>query len=149
MFQVLLIFLEVANSAQGDLDNVYSDRFPTLNDEPQLPFIGGCVKESMRWMPTDILGVPYVVIRDDEYIDYTFPKSAGIMWSGWAIHQDSDGHNNPCRIDPARYAGDRKTATEGASNGDPSKRESFYFWRGSARELMHNSLNASMYAMVK
>jgi cytochrome P450 len=52
---------------------------PTLDDMPNLPYIRTTVKESLRWMPTDILGVPHAVIREDEYMGYTIPKGAGVM----------------------------------------------------------------------
>lgn len=77
--QAMVLFPEVAKAAQEELDRVCGDRLPTLEDMPDLPYIHGCVKESMRWMPTDILGVPHAVIRDDEYMGYTIPKGAGVI----------------------------------------------------------------------
>lgn len=81
--QALLIFPEVVKAAQAELDRVCGDRLPDLNDLPELPYIRGCMKESMRWMPTGILGVPHAVTRDDEYMGYKIPKGAAVMWNVW------------------------------------------------------------------
>ncbi|KAF3003711.1 hypothetical protein E8E13_009112 [Curvularia kusanoi] len=128
--QAMVLFPDVVKAAQEELDRVCGDRFPTLEDEPNLPYIRGCVKESMRWMPTDILGVPHAVIRDDEYMGYTIPKGAGVMWNVWAVHMDPKRHPDPRRFDPARYINDTQTAAEAANNPDASKRDHFVFGAG-------------------
>ncbi|KAH7397323.1 cytochrome P450 [Pyrenochaeta sp. MPI-SDFR-AT-0127] len=128
--QAMVLFPEIARAAQEELDRVCGDRFPTLDDEPHLPYIRACVKESMRWMPTDILGIPHAVIRDDEYMGYTIPKGAGVMWNVWTIHMDPKRHPDPRRFDPARYVNDNQTAAEAANNADPGKRDHFVFGAG-------------------
>ena len=126
----MVLFPDVVKIAQEELDRVCGARLPTLDDEPNLPYIRGCVKESMRWMPTAILGVPHAVIKDDEYMGYKIPKGAGIMWNVWGIHMDPKRHPDPRRFDPARYIDDRQTAAEAANNPDPSKRDQFVFGAG-------------------
>ncbi|KAF9694650.1 hypothetical protein EKO04_007644 [Ascochyta lentis] len=128
--QALLIFPEVVKIAQEELDRVCGNRFPTLEDESNLPYVRGCVKESMRWMPTDILGVPHAVIRDDEYMGYKIPRGAGVIWNVWAVHMDPKRHPDPRRFDPARYVHDCQTAAESANNPDASKRDHFVFGAG-------------------
>ncbi|OSS45047.1 hypothetical protein B5807_09229 [Epicoccum nigrum] len=128
--QAMVLFPDVVKAAQEELDRVCGDRFPTLEDEPNLPYIRGCVKESMRWMPTDILGVPHAVTRDDEYLGYKIPKGAGVMWNVWAVHMDPKRHPEPRRFDPARYINDTQTAAEAANNPDASKRDHFVFGAG-------------------
>lgn len=80
----LLVFPEVVTAAQAEIDRVCgAERLPDLNDLPDLPYVRGCMKESMRWMPTDPLGVPHAVVRDDEYMGYKIPEGAGVMWNVW------------------------------------------------------------------
>jgi len=81
-------------------------------------------------MPTDILGVPHAVTRDDEYMGYKIPEGAGVMWNVWAIHMDPNRHPNPRDFDPSRYAEDFQTASEAASNPDATKRDQFVFGAG-------------------
>lgn len=83
--QAMVVFPEVQKKAQMEIDRVCGDRLPTMEDEPKLQYIRGCVKESMRWMPTDILGVPHAVIRDDEYLGHKIPKGAGVVWNVWYV----------------------------------------------------------------
>lgn len=85
--QAMLLHPAVQRKAQEELDRVCGDRLPTVEDAPNLPYIRGCVKESMRWMPTDILGVPHAVIQDDEYRGYKIPKGASVMWNVWSVLQ--------------------------------------------------------------
>ncbi|KAJ3545430.1 hypothetical protein NM208_g2508 [Fusarium decemcellulare] len=128
--QAMVVFPEVQKRAQEEIDRVCGDHLPTMEDEPQLQYIRGCVKESMRWMPTDLLGVPHAVTRDDEYMGYKIPKGASVVWNVWAIHMDENRHPNPRVFDPSRYADDLQTAGEAASNPDPSKRDQFVFGAG-------------------
>ena len=126
----MILFPTVAAAAREELDLICGARLPTLSDLPKLPYIRGCVKESMRWMPTAILGVPHAVIRDDEYMGYKIPKGAGVLWNVWAIHNDPARHPDPRRFDPQRYYEDGQTAAEAANNADASKRDHFLFGAG-------------------
>jgi cytochrome P450 len=126
----MVLFPEVAKTARSELDRICGARLPTLDDAPNLPYIRGCVKESMRWMPTGILGVPHAVIRDDEYMGYKIPRGAGVMWNVWTIHNDPRRHPDPRRFDPHRYSHDHQTAAEAASNPDAAKRDHFLFGAG-------------------
>ncbi|RYP31688.1 hypothetical protein DL767_005601 [Monosporascus sp. MG133] len=128
--QALLCFPEVVKLAQAELDSVCGDRLPDLNDLPNLPYIRGCMKESLRWMPTVPLGVNHAVIRDDEYMGYKIPKGAGVMWNVWAIGHDPKRHPDPQRFDPARWAHDSQTSAEAANNPDATKRDHFVFGAG-------------------
>ncbi|KAJ8128204.1 hypothetical protein O1611_g5430 [Lasiodiplodia mahajangana] len=128
--QALLIFPEVSKLAQAELDRVCGDRLPDLNDLPDLPYIRGCMKESLRWMPTAVLGIPHATTRDDEYLGYHIPKGASVMLNVWAIHNDPSRHPDPRRFDPSRWAHDGQTSAEAAINRDVSKRDQFVFGAG-------------------
>ena len=82
-FQAMLLFPQVAKKAQEELDRVCGDRIPDLNDVPDLPYIRGCMKESLRWMPAAVLGVPHCVIQDDSYMGYHIPKGATVIFNVW------------------------------------------------------------------
>ncbi|KAI1271690.1 cytochrome P450 [Xylaria sp. FL0933] len=128
--QALLIFPEVSTLGQAEIDRVCGDRMPDLNDLPDLPYIRGCIKESMRWMPTAILGIPHATTRDDEYSGYHIPKGAGVVLNVWAIHNDPSRHPDPRRFDPSRWLHDSQTSAEAANNRDASKRDQFVFGAG-------------------
>lgn len=128
--QGLLCFPSVVPLAQAELDRVCGDRLPDLNDLPELPYIRGVMKESFRWMPTGILGVPHAVIRDDEYLGYTIPAGAEVMYNVWAIAHDADRHPDPERFDPSRWLHDSQTSAEAANCQDAAKRDHFLFGAG-------------------
>jgi cytochrome P450 len=81
--RAMLCFPEVAKTAQAELDRVCGDRLPDLEDLPNMPYIRGCIKESLRTMPAVILGIPHAVIKDDEYRGYHIPKGATILCNVW------------------------------------------------------------------
>ncbi|KAK9421440.1 putative Cytochrome P450 [Seiridium unicorne] len=128
--QALLIFPEVVEAGQAEIDRVCGERMPDLNDLPDLPYIRGCMKESLRWMPTVIIGVPHAVTQDDKYMEYKIPKGAGVMWNVWNVANDPKRHPNPRKFDPTRWANDHQTSAEAASNSDPTKRDHFVFGAG-------------------
>ncbi|KAJ4289855.1 hypothetical protein N0V90_011187 [Kalmusia sp. IMI 367209] len=128
--QAMLLYPDVARKAQEDLDRVCGDRLPILEDGPQLQYIRGCVKESLRWMPTVILGAPRAVMKDDMYLGYRIPKGATIMMNVWALHNDEEHFPNPRVFDPSRYANDFQSASEAAHNPDFSQRDHYTFGAG-------------------
>ncbi|KAI0151250.1 cytochrome P450 [Pestalotiopsis sp. NC0098] len=128
--QALLLFPEVAAAGRAEIDRVCGDRIPDLNDLSDLPYVRGCMKESLRWMPTDVLGVPHAAIQDDEYMGYKIPRGAGVMWNVWAVANDPARHPDPRRFDPTRWAGDAQTSAQAATNADASRRDHFVFGAG-------------------
>jgi hypothetical protein len=45
-------FLETMKEAQAELDRVVGDkRYPTMEDEPNLPYVRAMLKENNRWRP--------------------------------------------------------------------------------------------------
>jgi cytochrome P450 len=148
--QAMVLFPEVVRTAQEELDHVCGDRFPTLDDWESLPYIRGCIKESLRWMPTAALGVPHAVIRNDEYMGYMIPKGAGVLMNVWGVSRDAARHADPSRFDPGRFANDHQTAAEAATNNDPSKRDHFVF--GAGRRLcqgMHIAERSLFFAIAR
>ena len=81
--QAMILFPEVQKKAQEELDRVCGDRMPTKEDAESLPYILACIKETCRWMPTAILGIPHAVMRDDEYKGYKIPKDATVICNVW------------------------------------------------------------------
>ncbi|KAK1725113.1 cytochrome P450 [Colletotrichum acutatum] len=129
--QAMVLHPSVQKQAQEELDRVCgTERLPNMDDWDSMPYIRACVKESLRWMPTAILGLPHAVIQDDEYMGYKIPKGAGVMLNVWAINMDENRFENPRAFDPSRYEGDEQNSFESAMNGDPSKRDHYVFGAG-------------------
>lgn len=130
--QAMLLFPDVQRRAQNEIEKVVGcDRLPLMEDLADLQYIRGCMKESLRWMPTAILGaVPHAVTQDDYYNGYLIPKGAGVMNNVWTIHMDPKRHLSPRTFDPDRYKDDFQSLSDAAANSDPSKRDVFVFGAG-------------------
>ncbi|KAF3025776.1 hypothetical protein E8E14_014521 [Neopestalotiopsis sp. 37M] len=128
--QAMTIFPEIAIKAQEELDRICGDRMPDLNDVPDLPYVRACIKESLRWMPGFMLGVPHAVTQDDVYMGYQIPAGAMVIINAWAIQNDPKRHPCPRRFEPMRYWGDDQTSIDASNNPDPAKRDHFVFGAG-------------------
>ncbi|KAK1585780.1 cytochrome P450 [Colletotrichum navitas] len=129
--QAMLLYPSVQKQAREELDRVCgTERLPNMDDWDSMPYIRACVKETLRWLPTAILGMPHAVTQDDEYMGYKIPKGAGVILNVWAISMDEDRWEDPRAFDPSRYAGDDQNSFESASNADPSKRDHYGFGAG-------------------
>lgn len=131
--QAVILYPEVQLRAREELDRVCGDRLPTMDDEENLPYTRGCVKEILRWDSIVRGGLPHAVIKDDVYQGYTIPKGASIILNIWTINQDPSRYENPSIYDPSRFLGDTTTAAESAQSPDVSKRDHFTF--GSGRRI--------------
>lgn len=84
LIQAMLMFPETQKAAQEEIDRVVGpDRLPEMTDAPNCPYIRACVKETIRWMPTIILGSPHGLIQEDYYEGYRIPKNASIVNNNW------------------------------------------------------------------
>ena len=129
--QAMVLYPEAQKKAQAEIDKVVGDRPPTMDDESNLQYVRACIKETLRWMPTTILGaVPHAVTKDDEYMGYRIPKGAGILNNVWAIHMDPKRHPDPRRFEPERYINDTQSLYDSAANADGTKRDVFTFGAG-------------------
>jgi cytochrome P450 len=174
--QALVIFPEVARKAQLELDSVCGDRLPDLNDVPDLPYIRACAKESLRWMPGFLLGIPHAVTRDDVYLGYRIPKDATVILNVWcvqflasisshegsikkcilirtysfvrALHNDPKKYPDPRKFEPLRYIDDSQTSAEAATNADVSKRDHFVFGAGRRRCQGMHIADRSLYFAI-
>ena len=128
----MLLYPEVQRQAQEEIDTmVGTDRMPTMEDEASLPYVRGCMKETLRWMPTTILGaVPHATTQDDTYMGYLIPKGAGVMNNVWTINNDPSRAPEPRRFDPSRYKDDHLGLYDSASNPEAAKRDQFTFGAG-------------------
>jgi cytochrome P450 len=127
----MLLYPEAQTTAQEEIDRVVGERLPTMEDQEELQYVRACMKETLRWMPTTLLGaVPHAVTKDDEYMGYTIPKGAGVMNNVWAIHMDPVRHPQPRQYRPERYLDDKLSLYDSAANSDGTKRDVFTFGAG-------------------
>uniref|UniRef100_A0A8H7NBW0 Cytochrome P450 n=1 Tax=Bionectria ochroleuca TaxID=29856 RepID=A0A8H7NBW0_BIOOC len=114
--QAALVWPEVQERAQEEIDRVVGpSRLPTIDDYDNLPYIRCCIKESLRWMPTVILGVPHAAIKEDTYNGYVIPQGATVVNNVWAIHMDPERSESPRVFNPERFKGDDTSLYQSAA----------------------------------
>ncbi|KAI0429247.1 putative cytochrome P450 [Xylaria sp. FL1042] len=128
----MLVFPEVQELAKAELDRVVgADRIPSSEDEPNLQYVRGCVKESLRWMPVTIMGaMPHALTQDDHYMGFRLPKGAALVNNTYTIHRDTARYPRPHQFDPDRFKDDRQSFYDAAVNPDVSQRDQFSFGAG-------------------
>jgi cytochrome P450 len=74
--------------AQRELDRVVgSDRLPSYDDQPDLPYIQAVVAETLRWRPVAVLGgTPHASTEDIDFNGFFIPKGTTIISPLWTIH---------------------------------------------------------------
>ncbi|KAH9909671.1 cytochrome P450 [Xylariomycetidae sp. FL2044] len=133
--QAMMTHSEVQKKAQAEVDAAFGDALPSLNEALKLPYVRGCVEETLRWLPVTPLGVPHAVMRDDEYLGYTIPKDATIVMNTWGLYRDPAEYPNPTVFDPTRFDGgapesDTATAADEPEQHVSRKRAHFAFGAG-------------------
>lgn len=128
----MLLYPEVQRAAQKQIDDIVgSSRMPTMDDMPRIPIVRMLMKETLRWMPTTILGaVPHAATNADTYKGYTIPAGAGVMNNVWTINNHPNRAPNGRKFDPTRYKDDHLGLYDSASNPDGTKRDMFTFGAG-------------------
>ena len=101
-------FPEALPKAWEEIDRVVGPgRSPTMDDEPNLPYIKALVKEVFRWRSVAIIGgQPHAPIQDDEYKGWLIPKGTWVQGNVWAIHHNEKEFPDPDRFNPERYLKD-------------------------------------------
>ena len=54
--EAMVLYPEVQKKAQAQLEEVCGNRLPEMEDFDKLPYIRCIMKETLRWLPTAILG---------------------------------------------------------------------------------------------
>ncbi|KAH9211050.1 cytochrome P450 [Leptodontidium sp. 2 PMI_412] len=122
---------EVVEMAHQELDRVVGpSRLPTLEDEPNLPYIRAMVKETLRWRPFSNQGLYHASINDDVYNDYFIPAGTTIVANAYSVHNDESRWPNPDKFDPSRYIDYKLGALESANLSDPEQRDHFAYGAG-------------------
>ncbi|KAF2258227.1 cytochrome P450 [Lojkania enalia] len=90
---------------QDELDAVcgYAARLPEFADRSKMPYMSAVAKEGFRWRPFAEIGVPHMLIKDDEYEGYRFPANTIFTWNNWGIALSEKEYRDPLRFWPERW----------------------------------------------
>jgi cytochrome P450 len=75
---------EVVERGQEELDRVVgAERYPTWEDEANLPYIRAIIKELLRMRPPNKIGMQHCSTEDDWYQGMFIPKGSLVMLNWW------------------------------------------------------------------
>ncbi|KAF2004043.1 cytochrome P450 [Amniculicola lignicola CBS 123094] len=132
-FLALVTHPSTLRAAHEELDRVIgSDRTPTFDDEPHLPYIRALVKEVLRWRPVAVLGgTPHASTEDDWYESYYIPSGTTILGNTWAINLNEEYYPSPHLFEPRRFleTAEEKAVLKGKSHPAKAGHSSFGWGR--------------------
>ncbi|KAI9453322.1 CyP450 monooxygenase [Lactarius psammicola] len=103
-FLAMLMNPAAQAKAQEEIDRVIgTDRLPTFDDEPKLPFVSALSKEVFRWQQVAPFAIPHRLMEDDVYNGYFLPKNSIILGNAWAILHDDRLFPDPFTFKPERF----------------------------------------------
>ncbi|KZP07622.1 cytochrome P450 [Athelia psychrophila] len=121
---------EALRKAREEIDReVGPHRMPTFDDEPKLPYLIACVKESLRVRPPIPLGMPHSLEQDDTWNGYHIPGGTTVVGNIWAIHMDAARYPDPTKFNPDRFMVEGKPMSWG-SGPETKDRDHYAFGWG-------------------
>lgn len=128
---MLLSNRNAIRQAHEELDRIVGkSRLPSYQDEPNLPFICGIIKETLRMRPIGKFGNNHYLTKDDWYNGYFIPKGSTIMANWWAIHYDPEVYPEPEKFLPERWKHYPYGAAAAAVLPDGNKRDHISYGGG-------------------
>ncbi|KAL0571765.1 hypothetical protein V5O48_010194 [Marasmius crinis-equi] len=137
MLTSLVLFLvshpHVVQKARDQLDKVVgSDRLPTYDDEPNLPYIVAIIKEVIRCRPATPIGIPHRCTETTTYNGYIIPEGAIVFGNVLTLHLDESHYENPLSFNPDRWlsSSDSSSPVRWGSSGPNKDRDHYVFGWG-------------------
>jgi cytochrome P450 len=117
--------------AHEEIDRVVGqDRTPSFDDEPDLPFTRGIIKETLRMRPINKFGNNHCNTEDDWYNGYFIPKGTIVMANWWYIHYDAKYYPEPETFLPERWLDYPHSAARAAALPDGTQRDHLTYGGG-------------------
>ncbi|KAJ1307503.1 hypothetical protein OPQ81_001602 [Rhizoctonia solani] len=117
--------------ARQEIDGIYDeDTLPRWEDEQKMPFVRAIIKETLRWRPPLLTGVPHRLEQDDTYAGYFLPKDSRVICNIWAIHTNPERYEDPHTFNPDRFLGHKLSMANSMRQSNPFERDHFTFGAG-------------------
>ncbi|KLO15926.1 cytochrome P450 oxidoreductase OrdA-like protein [Schizopora paradoxa] len=103
-YLAMMLHPEIQRKAQEEIDRVVgTDRLPTIEDQPNLPYVAALVKETLRWYAILPMGLPHIMSQDEIFKGYLLPKGALIMPNIQLFTRDEKTFHDPMTFKPERH----------------------------------------------
>ncbi|PPQ76481.1 hypothetical protein CVT25_011988, partial [Psilocybe cyanescens] len=106
---------EICARAQQELDRVVGrDRWPTIEDEANLPYVRAIIKELQRVHTPFWFATPHYTTEDFSYRGQFIPKDTAIVMNCYTLHHSETRYPDPYTFNPDRYLCDKLSCSESA-----------------------------------
>lgn len=78
-------------------------RIPSIEDQPQLPYVMAFIYEVMRFTSFIPLTIPHSTTTDTSIMGYDLPKNTVVFVNQWSMNHDPDKWSHPETFDPERF----------------------------------------------
>ncbi|TWU70909.1 hypothetical protein ED733_002379 [Metarhizium rileyi] len=99
----MILFPEVQDRAQEEIDSTIGGRLPDFEDRENLPYVSAVTMESLRWFPITPINTTHVANTEIQYKGYRIPKGAYLLASNWWLLHNPETYDNPASFDPDRF----------------------------------------------
>ncbi|XP_022087530.1 cytochrome P450 2J3-like isoform X3 [Acanthaster planci] len=104
LISFVLKYPEVQEKIQQEIYEVVgSDRQPSCEDRPSMPYTNAVINEVQRMRPAGVFTLPYVTTEEFELRGYTIPKGIGVIINLWAMMNDPKVWDRPEEFIPRRF----------------------------------------------
>ncbi|GAA6232303.1 cytochrome P450 1B1 isoform X1 [Lates japonicus] len=101
---ILVKYPEMQTRLQQEVDKVVDrSRLPSIEDQPQLPYVMAFIYEVMRFTSFVPLTIPHSTTTDTSIMGYTVPKNTVVFINQWSINHDPATWSQPETFDPQRF----------------------------------------------
>ncbi|KAM0420300.1 hypothetical protein ACHAPT_011961 [Fusarium lateritium] len=129
--QACIAYPETVKKAHEELDRVIGrGRYPTWDDEPNLPYIRAMIKEQQRWRPIAPMSFSHYAAEEDVVDGYRIPKGSIVRINTWAMHMDPERYPDPENYRPERFLNHHLPAATYAASNDVAARDHFGYGNG-------------------
>ncbi|XP_022087534.1 cytochrome P450 2J2-like [Acanthaster planci] len=104
LISFVLKYPEVQEKIQQEIYEVVgSDRQPSCEDRPSMPYTNAVINEVLRMRPPGVFTLPYVTTEEFQLSGYTIPKGIGVIINLWAMMNDPKVWDRPEDFNPGRF----------------------------------------------
>ncbi|RPD65720.1 cytochrome P450, partial [Lentinus tigrinus ALCF2SS1-6] len=106
LFLAMTLYPDVQRKGREEiLSKIGTERLPTLDDKPSLPYIEAIVKELLRWNNIGPLGLPHRTTDTIVYQNYEIPPGSTVITNIWGMMHDENMYKDPFAFKPERFLG--------------------------------------------
>ncbi|PPQ91270.1 hypothetical protein CVT25_006213 [Psilocybe cyanescens] len=122
---------DICARAQEELDRVVGrDRWPTIEDEANLPYVRAIIKELQRVHTPFWFATPHYTTEDFSYRGQFIPKDTAIVMNCYTLHHNEIRYPDPYTFNPDRYLSDKLSCSESAKLPNVMERDHWAFGAG-------------------